>query len=181
MGKLKPLVDAIRDSGQSLAVHARRLADLPGNHRNKVDDVRSKAENTDNAGANAAAKLPRRGVPNSFGYDERGRRMPYANSRPSYGKNQVREVWEQARRNADGQVVVRDRDDRRVVIEWEPGQSRRDKWDMGHTPDNEYRKLRENYLSHKITKEEFLAEYRDPTRYQVEHPGRNRSHVDEAK
>ena len=42
MGKLKPLVDAIRDSGDSVAVHARRLSELPGNHRNKVDDVRSK-------------------------------------------------------------------------------------------------------------------------------------------
>jgi hypothetical protein len=51
MGKLKPLVDAIRDSGDSVAVHARRLSELPGNHRNKVDDVRSKAENTDNSAA----------------------------------------------------------------------------------------------------------------------------------
>lgn len=54
MGKLKPLIDAIRDSGRSLGAHARRVDDLPGNHRNKVDDVRSKAENTDNAGADKA-------------------------------------------------------------------------------------------------------------------------------
>lgn len=181
MGKLKPLVDAIRESGEALATHARRMVDLTGNHKGKLDDIRVKAEGTDAAAAAIPSKLPRRGTPNSFGYDERGKRMPYANSRPSYGKDQVKEVWEQARRDADGNVVVRDRDDKRVVIDWEPGQSRRDKWDMGHVPGSEYRDLREQYLSHQITKEEFLARYRDPANYQVEHPGRNRSHVDEAK
>lgn len=181
MGKLRPLIEALKDSGDSLATHARRMTGLTGNHKNKLDDVRSTSEATDQSAAGSTAKLPRRGTPNSFGYDERGKRMPYANSRPSYGKTQVKDVWDQARRDADGNVVVRDRNDQRVVISWEPGQPRRDKWDMGHLPGNEYRDLRELYLSHQITKDEFLARYRNPANYQVEHPGRNRSHVDEAK
>jgi len=34
-------------------------------------------------------------------------------------------------------------------------------------------------LSGRISREEFLREYRDPDNYRVEHPGRNRSHTDE--
>lgn len=181
MGKLRPLVEALKDSGHSLATHARRMVDLPGNHKHKLDDIRTKAEATDAGAAASAAKLPRRGAPNSFGYDERGKRMPYANSRPSYGKDQVKDVWEQADRDLDGNVVVYDRDGNQVVVDWKPGQPRRDKWDMGHVPGAEYRTLREQYLNHEISKEQFLAEYRNPDTYQVEHPGRNRSHVDEAK
>lgn len=54
MGKLKPLIDAIRDSGDSAAAHGRRLVDLPGNHKTKIDDIRNKTNDTDRAGANRA-------------------------------------------------------------------------------------------------------------------------------
>lgn len=124
-------------------------------------------------------KLPDTGKPNSYGYDNKGNRLPYANSRPSYGKGQVDEVWENAK-DANGDVWVLDKDGNRVKIEWHPGQPRRDVWDMGHLPEQEYRKLRDEYLSGKISKEEFLRRYRDPDNYEVAYPGRNRSHVDEA-
>ncbi|NYE38717.1 hypothetical protein F4692_003867 [Nocardioides cavernae] len=123
-------------------------------------------------------KLPDTGKPNSYGYDKNGKRLPYANSRPGYGKGQVDEVWENAK-DANGDVWVLDKDGNRVKIEWQPGDSRRDVWDMGHLPGEEYRKLRDDYLSGKISKEEFLRRYRDPDNYEVAHPGRNRSHVDE--
>ena len=42
---------------------------------------------------------------------------------------------------------------------------------MGHLPEQEYRKLRDEYLSGKISKEEFLSRYRDADNYQVAHPG----------
>ena len=50
---------------------------------------------------------------------------------------------------------------------------------MGHVPGREYKNLREEYLSHRITEEEFLREFRDPNNYRVQDPSRNRSHVDE--
>lgn len=124
-------------------------------------------------------KLPEKGKPNSYGYDKNGDRLPYANSRPSYGRGQVDEVWENAK-DANGDVWVLDKDGNRVKIEWQPGQPQRDVWDMGHLPEQEYRKLRDEYLSGKISKEEFLRRYRDADNYEVAHPGRNRSHVDEA-
>lgn len=68
-----------------------------------------------------------------------------------------------------------------MKVIWRVGQSRaKAGWDMGHNPGFEYHDLLDRYLSHKITEEEFLAEYRDPANYRVEDAGRNRSHVDEA-
>jgi HNH/ENDO VII superfamily nuclease with conserved GHE residues len=52
---------------------------------------------------------------------------------------------------------------------------------MGHLPNHEYKTLQQKFLNKEITEEEFLREYRNPKNYQVEHPGRNRSHQDEAK
>ena len=51
---------------------------------------------------------------------------------------------------------------------------------MGHRLGFGYRDLLDEYVSHKIDEKQFLAIYRDPDNYQVEHFGRNRSHVDEA-
>ncbi|WP_426245470.1 HNH/ENDO VII family nuclease [Nocardioides sp. LHG3406-4] len=123
-------------------------------------------------------KLPPKGRPGSYGYDRSGDRLPYANGRPSYGREQVDEVWSKAQDEA-GEVWVRNKDGQLVKIEWRPGQPREGVWDMGHVTGREYRHLRDDYLSGKISKDEFLREVRDPDNYRVEHPGRNRSHVDE--
>lgn len=122
--------------------------------------------------------LPAKGEPDSFGYDANGDRMPYANHRPDYAEGQVDEVWDAAK-DENGEVWVTDRNGDRVQIEWEPGQARKDVWDMGHVPDAQYRDLRKAYLDHDISLKDFLDEYRDVDNYRVEHPGRNRSHVDE--
>ncbi|NQX12102.1 hypothetical protein HQQ80_10740 [Microbacteriaceae bacterium VKM Ac-2855] len=50
---------------------------------------------------------------------------------------------------------------------------------MGHLPQAKFADLRNNYLSGKISKETFFAEYRKPENYQVEDPLRNWSHIDE--
>ena len=50
---------------------------------------------------------------------------------------------------------------------------------MEHIPKAKYSELRDEYLSGNITKEEFLAEYRNANNYRVEDPMRNRSHIDE--
>ncbi|WP_404814707.1 HNH/ENDO VII family nuclease [Scrofimicrobium canadense] len=65
------------------------------------------------------------------------------------------------------------------LIEWRPGDPRAGLWDMGHIPEARYANLREEYLSGKISKEEFLKKYRNPENYRVEDPLRNQSHIDE--
>lgn len=64
-------------------------------------------------------------------------------------------------------------------VEWRSGEPRDGLWDMGHISDEKYSKLRDRYLSGKMTKEDFLEEYRDASNYRVEDPMRNRSHIDE--
>ena len=151
--------------------------------------------------------LPAKGEPDSFGYDANGDRMPYANHRPDYAEGQVTEVWDQSRqrviseidsgrldlpRPGDDQMWVQVRDDatgsgvvdagdqgKWKMIEWKDGQARADLWDMGHVPDAQYRDLRQAYLNHEISLDDFLDEFREADNYQVEDPGRNRSHVDE--
>ena len=151
--------------------------------------------------------LPATGEPNSYGYDENGDRLPYANHRPSYTKEQIKDVWDLSRneqieqikngeldlpRPGKDEIWVQKKDDAKgpdihvdseggkwAKITWKKGQDREGLWDMGHVPGREYKNLREEYLSHRITEEEFLKEYRDPKNYRVEDPSRNRSHVDE--
>ena len=53
---------------------------------------------------------------------------PYTNSRPSFRKGVVEEVWENAK-GPDG--LVRD-PNTGEVINWTPGESRKGVWDMGH-------------------------------------------------
>ncbi|MDR1710492.1 MAG: HNH/ENDO VII family nuclease [Propionibacteriaceae bacterium] len=127
-------------------------------------------------------KYPAKGTPNSYGYDEFGNRLPYANNRPSYAPGQVDEVWDAAvKASPDGQVRVLGPDGEYHIVEWEPGQPRQGTWDMGHLTGEEYAELHRQYMNHEITREEFLQQYRDPANYEVQDPSRNRSHVDEAR
>ena len=157
--------------------------------------------------------LPATGEPNSYGYDENGDRLPYANHRPSYTNKQIKDVWDLSRKEQieqieKGELKLNVPEDEKIPgkdeiwvqkpddaegpdihfdseggkwakITWKKGQDREGLWDMGHVPGREYKNLREEYLSHQITEEEFLKEYRDPKNYRVEDPSRNRSHVDE--
>ncbi|MFT4263111.1 MAG: HNH/ENDO VII family nuclease [Nocardioides sp.] len=148
--------------------------------RTQLDDAVQSLRKLDADQATKVGKgLPARGTPNTRGYDAEGNLMPYANNRPSYSKTQVEDVWRQSAGDGDS-VWVPDKNGDLVEITWKPGESRVGKWDMGHRTGEEYRDLRDDYLNHRITKEEFLREYRKPENYEVQHPGRNRSHVDEA-
>lgn len=127
--------------------------------------------------------MPATGTPNSFGYDSDGNLMPYANERPSLPKSVVREVWERDSQLDEMNrryIDLEDSDGNVKRVYWEKGQSRQGEWDMGHERGREYRKLREAYLSHKISKEEFLKQCKNPDNYLVELPSVNRSRVNEA-
>ena len=161
----------------------------------------------ENRGLNEGG-MPARGEPNSYGYDENGDLLPYANERPQYTKEQIEKVWtnsrnEQLKQIRNGkldlpepgadQMWVRALDDaadgpdmhvdadggKWRKVEWRPGEPRDGLWDMGHISKAKYSKLRDQYLSGEIDTKEFLRRYRDSGNYRVEDPMRNRSHIDE--
>ncbi|TWD70871.1 hypothetical protein FB469_2692, partial [Rathayibacter rathayi] len=100
-------------------------------------------------------RLPKRGIPNSFGYDSDGVRLPYANSRPDYAPGQVKEVWNATREKqlldieggevgappslpGPDQLWVKNKSGDWKLIEWRPGEPRAGLWDMGHLPEAKY-------------------------------------------
>ena len=102
---------------------------------------------------------------------------PYSTSRPAYTEGQVDEVWERAK-GPDG--LVRD-PNTQEVLSWDKFKSRFDQWHMGHKPGKEYSTLHRAYLEGRISKEEFLREYRNPDNYIPEVPRENMSHKWEKK
>ena len=97
---------------------------------------------------------------------------PYATSRPSYAKGQVEAVWENAKDSVTGKVY----DPSGAEIVWDRSKPRKGQWDMGHLPDHKYSEVHKRYMAGKMSKEDFLAWYRDPTHYRPELPRTNRSH-----
>ncbi len=97
---------------------------------------------------------------------------PYTNSRPSYGKNQVNEVWENAKDPITGKVY----DPSGVEITWDKTKPRNGQWDMGHIPGEKYSEMHQLYMDDVISKDEFLEWYRNPKNYRPELPNTNRSH-----
>jgi len=103
--------------------------------------------------------------------DDINNSKPYANSRPAYGKNQVEDVYNNAK-NADGKVI----DPSGTEIPWNKNTLRQGQWDMGHTPGNKYSEMHNLYMNDIITKQEFLQWYRNPANYRPELPSTNRGH-----
>ncbi|MBP3621908.1 MAG: HNH/ENDO VII family nuclease, partial [Lachnospiraceae bacterium] len=97
---------------------------------------------------------------------------PYTNSRPSFRKGVVEEVWENAK-GPDG--LVRD-PNTGEVINWTPGESRKGVWDMGHIPEAKYSDVHDLYMNGELTTKEFVDWYNDPDNYRPELPSNNRSH-----
>ena len=81
-------------------------------------------------------------VANRFRYQSGSKAdtKPYTNSRPSFRKGVVEEVWENAK-GPDG--LVRD-PNTGEVINWTPGESRKGVWDMGHLPEAKYSEMHED-------------------------------------
>lgn len=149
--------------------------------------------------------FPLHGEPGSYGYDDDGNRLRYANDRPDYGRGQLEQTWNITRDEQlgeigrgtldlpepqDGQQWVKlhpdgpTKDDWVIenghrLIDWQPGDSRKGLWDMGHVNGDEYRILEKEYLSGEISFEEYMRQYRDPYNYRVQDPYRNQSHIDE--
>ena len=99
-------------------------------------------------------------------------KKPYANSRPSYTKNQVEEVWEMAKDPVTGKVY----DPTGVEITWDRTKPRNGQWDMGHIPEEKYSEIHKLYMDDVISKDEFLDWYHNPKNYRPELPSTNRGH-----
>lgn len=108
----------------------------------------------------------------SVSYEGGSGSKPYTNSRPSYGKNQVNEVWENAKDPITGKVY----DPSGVEITWDKTKPRNGQWDMGHIPGEKYSEMHQLYMDDVISKDEFLEWYRNPRNYRPELPSTNRSH-----
>ncbi|QOR70504.1 HNH/ENDO VII family nuclease [Ruania alkalisoli] len=193
------ILEAIESGFQRIK---RALRDRQRDQAQKIRDDNNRINETDGEMAETVRKtdLPETGPPGSYGYDADGNRLPYANDRPKYDEGQVETVWRDTHDQqvadaesgnlvdqegnpldppGENQVWVQRTDDSWDLVTWEPGQNRRGVWDMGHRPDAKYSDLRDRYLSGEISKDDFLAEYRDPDHYFAEDPGRNQSHMDE--
>ncbi|WP_253896215.1 HNH/ENDO VII family nuclease [Solibacillus sp. R5-41] len=94
-------------------------------------------------------------------------------SRPSFRKNVPEKTFEKAK-GPDG--LVRDPLYPEKVIEWEPGQPRKNVWDMGHLPEHKYSEMHKRYLNEELTPKELRDWYNNPDNYRPELPSTNRSH-----
>ena len=98
---------------------------------------------------------------------------PYINSRPSYGKTQVDDVWNAKVDQQTGTV----RDPSGADITWDRTMPRKGQWDMGHIPEQKYSDMHGRYMRGEISKEDFLKWYRDSANYRPELPSTNRGHM----
>ncbi|HFJ9439133.1 MULTISPECIES: HNH/ENDO VII family nuclease [Bacillus] len=62
------------------------------------------------------------------------------------------------------------------IIEWKPGQPRKNVWDMGHLPEHKYSDMHKRYLNGELTPKEFRDWFNNPDNYRPELPSTNRSH-----
>jgi hypothetical protein len=93
-------------------------------------------------------------------------------NRPSYGNSQVDDVWDNAIKDADGNVIDPNTGE---ILTWDKTQPRTGQWDMGHKPGHSYKDLCDRYERGEITYDQFLDEYRNPDNYWPESPSSNRS------
>jgi hypothetical protein len=96
---------------------------------------------------------------------------PYSTSRPPYAKDQDVMVWESAK-DAKGNVFDPETNEQ---LFWDRSKPRNGQWDMGHKPEEQYKYKHADYMSGKISKEEFLSWYRDPNNYRPQSVWSNRS------
>ena len=97
---------------------------------------------------------------------------PYAKSRPSYGKTQVDDVWNNYKDPTTGKAP----DPAGGSISWDKTKPRQGQWDMGHIPGEKYSDMHGRYIRGEISQKEFLEWYRNPANYRPELPSTNRSH-----
>ena len=142
------------DEAKLLGRNGANLIETGSNTLKRADDALDEAEDIAKAGK----------VPNNT--------KPYANSRPSYGKTQVEDVWNAKVDPQTGKVL----DPSGANITWDRTIPRKGQWDMGHIPGEKYSGIHGQYMRGEISQKDFLAWYKNPANYRPELPSTNRSH-----
>jgi RHS repeat-associated protein len=98
-------------------------------------------------------------------------KLPYSTGRPPYAPGQVEAVWEAAK-TPSGRVFDPYTGEE---LFWDKSLPRNGQWDMGHIPEMRYRDYHADYMSGRISKQEFLNIHRDSTNYWPQSVYTNRS------
>jgi len=96
-------------------------------------------------------------------------------NRPKYAKDQVEQVWNNAKQSND-RVYDPNNGDELFSNLSEPRTRQRN---MGHKPGKKYSDLHKDYMDDKITLDEFLLDYHNPDNYVPEAWLSNQSHAHE--
>ena len=107
----------------------------------------------------------------------KAQRVAKSATRPKFRKGVVEKVWESSK-NAKGKVVDPNTGE---VLSWDKFKGRFNQWHMGHTPGNEWRKLRQKFIDGEKTWKQVMDEYNDAGKYLPEAPKSNMSGKFEAK
>lgn len=97
---------------------------------------------------------------------------PYAKHRPKHSKKWLKQLWD---RDAQGKGYVIDPNSKKKLT-WDSSKLRRGQWDAGHTPDHKYEYLHKRYMDGKISKKQFLKEFRNMDNYRFEGSLENQGH-----
>ena len=107
----------------------------------------------------------------------------YWKSRPHHREMQIKEVWENAKKDPaktffekDGIKYIRDR---KGTVSWNKKLPRKGQWDMGHLKDQKYSDAYDRFLRGKMSEQEFLEWYRDARNYEPQTIPFNRGHKGE--
>ena len=107
----------------------------------------------------------------------------YWKSRPSFGKDQVKTVWENAKKDPEKLFFEKDGieyiQDMKGTVSWNKKPPRNGQWDMGHIVEdinkpNIYAREYDKYLRGEITEDAFLEWYRSAKNYEPQLPCYNR-------
>ena len=98
----------------------------------------------------------------------------YWKRRPSFGKDQVKTVWENKAHGKDYFI-----NENSELITWNKDISRNGQWDMGHLPAQKYSDMYDRFLMEKMSEQEFLEWYRDAGNYELQTIPFNRGHKGE--
>ena len=164
------IMDSIDEAQGTTGKHPNAATESVGGKAESGTPIDGKTTNTGNKTGNGGVVISNYSM--EYESDSNANSKPYTNSRPSFRKGVVEEVWENAK-GPDG--LVRD-PNTGEVIDWTPGESRKGVWDMGHIPEAKYSEMHEAYMNGELTTKEFVDWYNDPTNYRPELPCNNRSH-----
>ena len=107
----------------------------------------------------------------------------YWKSRPSFGKDQVETVWENAKKDQKNFYFSKNNTEyirtEHGTVSWNKDIPRNGQWDMGHLEDQKYSDMYDFFIRGDISEKEFLKWYRTAENYEPQTIPFNRGHKGE--